>query len=58
MTKVLIFDVTMRDKELTPGVKMNLQQKISLSQLLENMGIDIIEVGYPGTSQKDFEEVS
>ncbi|MGI2907463.1 2-isopropylmalate synthase [Tolypothrix sp. VBCCA 56010] len=55
--KVLIFDTTMRDGELTPGVKMNLQQKISISQLLENMGIDIIEVGYPGTYQKDFEEV-
>jgi 2-isopropylmalate synthase len=57
MTKVLIFDTTMRDGELTPGVKMNLQQKINISQLLENMGIDIIEVGYPGTYQKDFEEV-
>ncbi|GAX43173.1 2-isopropylmalate synthase [Tolypothrix sp. NIES-4075] len=57
MTKVLIFDTTMRDGELTPGVKMNLQQKISISQLLENMGIDIIEVGYPGTYQKDFQEV-
>ncbi|NEU73936.1 2-isopropylmalate synthase [Hassallia byssoidea VB512170] len=57
MTKVLIFDTTMRDGELTPGVKMNLQQKISISQLLENMGIDIIEVGYPGSYQKDFEEV-
>ncbi|MGI8501264.1 MAG: 2-isopropylmalate synthase [Hassallia sp.] len=57
MAKVLIFDTTMRDGELTPGVKMNLQQKISISQLLENMGIDIIEVGYPGSYQKDFEEV-
>lgn len=57
MTKVLIFDTTMRDGELTPGVKMNLQQKINISQLLEKMGIDIIEVGYPGTYQKDFEEV-
>jgi len=55
--KVLIFDTTMRDGELTPRVKMNLQQKISISQLLENMGIDIIEVGYPGIYQKDFEEV-
>jgi 2-isopropylmalate synthase len=57
MTKVLIFDTTMRDGELTPGVKINLQQKISISQLLENMGVDIIEVGYPGIYQKDFEEV-
>jgi 2-isopropylmalate synthase len=57
MTKVLIFDTTMRDGELSPGIKMNLQQKISISQLLEEMGIDIIEVGYPGSFAKDFEEV-
>lgn len=57
MTKVIVFDTTMRDGELTPGVKMNLLQKISISQLLEKMGVDIIEVGYPGNSQKDFEEV-
>ncbi|MEH2056742.1 MAG: hypothetical protein V7K97_11430 [Nostoc sp.] len=55
--KVIIFDTTMRDGELTPGVKMNLQQKITISQLLEEMGVDIIEVGYPGSSQKDFDEV-
>lgn len=47
----------MRDGELTPGVKMNLQQKITISQLLEEMGVDIIEVGYPGSSPKDFDEV-
>ncbi len=55
--QVLIFDTTMRDGELTPGVKMNLQQKIAISQLLEEMRVDIIEVGYPGSSQKDFDEV-
>ncbi|MEH2328526.1 hypothetical protein [Nostoc sp.] len=55
--KVIIFDTTMRDGELTPGVKMNLQQKIIISQLLEEMGVDIIEVGYPGIYQKDFDEV-
>ncbi|WP_334973323.1 2-isopropylmalate synthase [Nostoc sp.] len=55
--KIIIFDTTMRDGELTPGVKMNLQQKITISQLLEEMGVDIIEVGYPGSSPKDFDEV-
>ena len=54
--KVVIFDTTMRDGELTPGVKMNLQDKITISELLEEMGVDIIEVGYPGHYQKDFEE--
>lgn len=55
--KVVIFDTTMRDGELTPGVKMNLQEKISIAQLLEAMSVDVIEVGYPGYSQKDFDEI-
>lgn len=57
MPKVIVFDTTMRDGELMPGVKMNLQQKITISQLLEAMGVDIIEVAYPGNCQKDFDEV-
>jgi 2-isopropylmalate synthase len=57
MAEVFIFDTTMRDGELTPGVKMTLQQKINLSQLLEQMGVDIIEVAYPANSAKDFAEL-
>lgn len=56
--KVILFDTTMRDGELTPGVKMNLKEKIRIAELLEAIGIDIIEVGYPGRYAKDFEEVS
>lgn len=55
--KVIIFDTTMRDGELALGVKMNLQQKTSLAQLLELIGVDILEVGYPGVYAKDFEEI-
>ncbi|MBD3557609.1 2-isopropylmalate synthase, partial [Planktothrix sp. FACHB-1355] len=55
--KIVIFDTTMRDGELTPGVKMNLQEKIGIAQLLEQMGVDAIEVGYPGRYEKDFEEI-
>ncbi len=55
--KILIFDTTMRDGELTPAVKMNIQEKISLAKLLEVMGVDIIEVGYPGHYKKDFDEI-
>lgn len=47
----------MRDGELTPGVKMNFQDKISIAKVLEKMGIDIIEVGHPGHNKKDFEEI-
>lgn len=54
--KVKIFDTTLRDG-VTPGVKMNIQEKISIAKLLEEMGIDVIEVGYPGQFEKDFDEV-
>jgi 2-isopropylmalate synthase len=55
--KVIVLDTTMRDGELTPGVKMNVRDKIAISKLLEEIGVDIIEVGYPGYSQKDFDEI-
>lgn len=55
--KVIIFDTTMRDGELTPGVKMNIQQKLKIAKLLEEMRVDVIEVGYPGAFQKDFDEI-
>lgn len=55
--KVRIFDTTMRDGELTPGVKMNIQEKISIAKLLEKIGVDVIEVGYPGKIEKDFDQV-
>lgn len=57
INKVKIFDTTMRDGELTPGVKMNIQEKIPIAKLLEQIGVDIIEVGYPGKIAKDFDEV-
>lgn len=56
--KIIIFDTTMRDGELAPGFVMNLQQKIELARLLEQMGVDVIEVSYPGQSAKDFEELT
>lgn len=55
--RVIIFDTTMRDGELTPGVQMNLGEKIAIAELLEKIGVDIIEVGYPGSFAKDFEEI-
>lgn len=55
--KVIIFDTTMRDGELTRGVKMKLEEKISIAKVLEAMGVDVIEVGYPGYNKKDFDEI-
>lgn len=57
LDKIVIFDTTMRDGELTPKVSMNLQQKISIATLLEAIGVDVIEVGYPGRYDKDFQEI-
>jgi 2-isopropylmalate synthase len=56
-SKVIILDTTMRDGELMPGVKMNGREKIQIAQLLDEMGVDIIEVGYPGNFAKDFDEI-
>jgi 2-isopropylmalate synthase len=55
--KVIILDTTMRDGELMPGVKMNGREKIQIAQLLDKMGVDIMEVGYPGNFAKDFDEI-
>lgn len=57
LEKVIIFDTTMRDGELMPGVQMSLPDKLELAQLLDRMGVDVIEVSYPGQSQKDFDEI-
>lgn len=56
-SKITIFDTTLRDGELTPGVKMNVEQKMTIAKLLEAMGVDVIEVGYPGAFAKDFDEI-
>ncbi|MDY6780998.1 MAG: 2-isopropylmalate synthase [Cyanobacteriota bacterium] len=53
---IIIFDTTMRDGELAPNIEFSLQQKITLAQLLEEVGVDVIEIGYPGQSAKDFKE--
>lgn len=55
--EIIIFDTTMRDGELMSGVKMNIEQKITIAKLLEQMQVDVIEVGYPGAFDKDFDEV-
>ncbi|MDV3001132.1 MAG: 2-isopropylmalate synthase [Chroococcopsis gigantea SAG 12.99] len=55
--KITIFDTTMRDGEMSPNVKFTIPQKVQLAQLLERMGVDVIEVGYPGMFEKDLDEV-
>ncbi|MGH6974206.1 MAG: hypothetical protein ACRED6_06230, partial [Stellaceae bacterium] len=51
--RVIIFDTTMRDGEQSPGASMNLEEKIRIAQLLEEMGVDVIEGGFPIASNGD-----
>ena len=56
--QVLIFDTTLRDGEQSPGATMSLSEKIEIAALLDEMGVDIIEAGFPIASEGDFEAVS
>jgi 2-isopropylmalate synthase len=55
--KVFIFDTTLRDGEQVPGCKLNTKEKLELALLLEDLGVDIIEAGFPISSPGDFESV-
>ena len=57
-TPITIFDTTMRDGEQSPGASMSLQEKLELAELLQNMGVNVIEAGFPAASEGDFEAVS
>lgn len=54
---IKIFDTTLRDGEQSPGASMNLAEKLEVAQLLADMGVDIIEAGFPIASPGDFESV-
>jgi len=55
--KINIFDTTLRDGEQVPGCKLNTKEKIRLALALEELGVDIIEAGFPISSPGDFESV-
>jgi len=55
--RVIIFDTTMRDGEQSPGASMSLEEKLELAKILEEMGVDVIEAGFPIASNGDFESV-
>ncbi len=54
---VKIFDTTLRDGEQSPGSSMNLKEKLEMARQLEQLGVDIIEAGFPMASPEDFEAV-
>ena len=56
--RVYIFDTTMRDGEQSPGASMSLEEKLQISNLFDQIGVDIIEAGFPAASKGDFEAVS
>lgn len=56
--KVQIFDTTLRDGEQVPGCKLNANEKLELALQLEQLGVDIIEAGFPISSPGDFDSVS
>ena len=55
--RVIIFDTTLRDGEQSPGCSMNLEEKLAIADLLDTMGVDVIEAGFPIASNGDFEAV-
>jgi 2-isopropylmalate synthase len=57
-SRVLIFDTTLRDGEQSPGATMTHEEKLEIASLLDEMGVDIIEAGFPIASEGDFAAVS
>ena len=56
--KVIIFDTTLRDGEQSPGVALNIQDKLEIARQLEKLRVDVIEAGFPVSSPGDFEGVT
>ena len=54
---IKIFDTTLRDGEQTPGAKLNTSEKLLIAKMLEKLGVDIIEAGFPISSPEDFNSV-
>ena len=55
--RVRIFDTTLRDGEQSPGCSMNLAEKVRLACKLQDLGVDVIEAGFPIASDGDFVQI-
>ena len=55
--KIKIFDTTLRDGEQVPGCKLDTKEKLKIAEKLDNLGVDIIEAGFPVSSPGDFKSV-
>ena len=56
--RIIIFDTTMRDGEQSPGASMSLEEKLQISRVFDELGVDVIEAGFPIASPGDFEAVT
>jgi 2-isopropylmalate synthase len=56
--RVKFFDTTLRDGEQSPGIHLNLREKVEIAQQLARLGADVVEAGFPITSPGDFQGVS
>ncbi|MDG6257754.1 MAG: 2-isopropylmalate synthase [Methanomicrobiaceae archaeon] len=56
--KITVFDTTLRDGEQTPGVSFTIDQKIDIARQLSDIGVHVIEAGFPASSESEFETVS
>src|ERR1051325_8999223 len=57
MDNVVIFDTTLRDGEQSPGISLDVGEKLEIADQLARLGVDYIEAGFPIASQGDFEAV-
>jgi len=53
--KVLIFDTTLRDGEKVPGLVLSLNEKVRIAKQIVKLDVDVLEVGFPGASEGEFE---
>ncbi len=56
--RVIIFDTTLRDGEQSPGISLDVGEKLEIAEQLARLGVDVIEAGFPIASQGDFEAVA
>src|SRR5215469_1844890 len=56
--RVLIFDTTLRDGEQSPGCSMTAPEKLRVARALAELGVDVIEAGFPAASRGDFDSVA
>ena len=57
MKNIKIFDTTLRDGEQSPGCGMNIEDKIKIAKLLDDMGVDVIEAGFAASNERDYKAI-